>query len=83
MHLALNAGEYRSDDPKDPVKGSLAAPVKAQGGVNLPRNEHGLLSMAQVDHIKPQKDGGSNSYCNAQIVSMALNQIKKAGKYPK
>jgi RHS repeat-associated protein len=72
-----------SDDPKDPVKGPLAHPEKPVWGNKLPVNEDGLQITAQVDHIHPQITGGSNSYCNAQLVSLTLNEMKRFGKYPK
>lgn len=32
--------------------------------------------VAVVDHIRPKDKGGSNSYCNARVISKALNSIK-------
>jgi hypothetical protein len=52
----------------------LAAPSSGRfmGGRTRPANE------AQVDHIKAQSAGGSNSYCNAVLISFELNNRKRA-----
>jgi hypothetical protein len=76
-----NPPRFESDDPKDPLKGTeLARPVLKLAGESKTKNERGQKIEAQVDHIKPRKDGGSNSYCNAQVVSMEFNELKEAGK---
>lgn len=32
---------------------------------------------AQVDHIVPAKQGGTNAYGNARVVSLEWNQLKR------
>lgn len=69
-----HGGVLMSDAPDDPVKGELVKPMFRPE--EKPRDENGLLNEAQVDHIKPRGQGGSNSYCNAQVVSQQYNLNK-------
>jgi len=71
-----HGGVLMSDAPDDRVKGELEQPVLRQREPK-PRDEEGLLNEAQVDHIKPQAKGGSNSYCNAMVVSQQYNLDKR------
>jgi RHS repeat-associated protein len=80
----LNFFELRSDDPNDPVQGELVEPpsVSPKQFPKPPtsRDENGLKNQAQVDHIRPVKEDGSNSYCNARVISFELNLRKRDGK---
>jgi len=74
---ARNGGKIMSDASDDPVKGELVQPPSISP-TTFPkppksRDENCLLNEAQIDHIKPKAAGGSNSYCNAQVVSMQYN----------
>jgi RHS repeat-associated protein len=86
VNKVLHGGMLKSDDPLDPVKGELvrreSVPRNQYPKPPLPRDSNGLLNEAQIDHIKPLDIGGSNSYCNARVISQQLNEDKRHGKYP-
>lgn len=63
----MNWGALKSDDSLDPYR-SLVWPVA--GETSVPKNR------AEVDHIIPRASGGSNSLCNARVISNALNSAK-------
>jgi len=77
---ARNGGVIKSDDPDDPFQ-TLQQPTVTIGGISRPDDE------AHVDHIIPKigPDGqklGSNSYCNARVISFRhnLNKSNTLGK---
>ena len=72
----MNTGDLALDAPDDRVRGELEQPVLRQREPK-PRDENELLNEAQVDHIKPRAQGGSNSYCNAMVVSQQYNLDKR------
>jgi hypothetical protein len=63
-------GRLMSDDPMDPIQTELLLPMGSQHKDNT----------SQIDHIKqsgvkgPDGQFGSNSYCNARIISHKYNQ---------
>ncbi len=83
----IHGGKLKSDDPKDPVQW-LDEPLEFDGPLrNTPKptvtiGGQQFKSEAQVDHIRPREVGGSNSYCNAQVISQTLNILKRDGKAP-
>lgn len=78
-----NGGMLRSDDPADPAP-LLVRPIPVNPQTfpkpSKPRDANGFLNEAQVDHINPFVVGGSNSYCNARLISQELNIRKRHGK---
>jgi hypothetical protein len=61
-----NGGVIRSDQ-----SGVEAVPSqKSQSGLTPPKNE------AQIDHIKPRSQGGTNSPSNAQVLTREENRLK-------
>lgn len=72
-----NGGVLRSDASDDPVTGDLQPPASIPPVTfpkpPKPRDPNGNLNEAQVDHIKPKSQMGSNSYCNGRVVSMQYN----------
>jgi hypothetical protein len=78
-----NGGMLRSDDPADPAP-LLVRPIPVNPLTfpkpSKPRDANGFLNEAQVDHINPFVVGGSNSYCNARLISQELNIRKRHGK---
>jgi hypothetical protein len=79
----MRNGGLRSDDPADPAP-VLVRPISVNPRQfpkpSKSRDANGFLNEAQVDHIKPFVDGGSNSYCNARVISQELNIRKRHGK---
>jgi hypothetical protein len=77
-----NGTMLKSDVPQDPVRGALV--VQTFSGtlrnVAAPRDANGPLNRAEVDHIKPYDAQGSNSYCNARVISQELNEALMAGR---
>jgi hypothetical protein len=78
-----NGGQLRSDDPMDPAQ-MLVRPMSVSPTQfpkpPKPRDANNCLNEAQIDHIKPFVNGGSNSYCNARVISQELNNRKRHGK---
>jgi hypothetical protein len=71
---ARNGGRIMSDEPLDPFQ-VLSDPQRAvsPGLGGGPKD----MSMAEVDHIVPVDQGGTNSYGNARVVSARWNQLKR------
>lgn len=70
-----NGGVLKSDNPADPYYGQVLlepqlSVSRGMGGEGQPPN------MASVDHIVPRSRGGTNSYSNAQVVSIKHNRDK-------
>ena len=73
---ARNNGRLMSDEPLDPYQ-VLSEPQKSvsegMGGERMDR------AAAQIDHIVSRKNGGTNSYGNARVVSLEWNNgVKRA-----
>jgi len=70
-----NGGKLKSDDPNDPFQ-DLSDPVKSVslGMGGQPQDP----AMAAIDHIKSRKDGGTNSYGNARVISTYFNNLLRA-----
>lgn len=72
MNLLLNAGQrFTSDDPTDPHR------ILSLNPAGVPASEF-VKDSPEIDHIKPAVIGGvpagSNSYCNARVISLELNR---------
>nr|WP_317357168.1 HNH endonuclease signature motif containing protein [uncultured Tyzzerella sp.] len=61
---------YRSIFLSDLSGKELVKPQKSKEGISLSPNEW------QIDHIKPKKKCGTNSYSNAQVLSRYENGKK-------
>ncbi len=68
-NLVFNAGKLTTDDPANDRYRELVWP-------EVPRSPM-PMNQAEVDHIVPMAKGGSNSLCNARVISNWLNEKKR------
>jgi RHS repeat-associated protein len=79
VNMALNGGKLKSDVPGDPYQELIWQPSWSALDLLGQRDQfiaNDLQRTGQVDHIIAKSRGGTNSYCNAQLVSFKYNRNK-------